>query len=75
MEEKSGKYYITVSKFYSDFSEEETNREMDNFESLAMILIDKDFDGETFDMDTFYFAEDLLPKKSKKKMAKKCQII
>ena len=38
MEEKSGKYYITVSKFYSDFSEEETNREMDNFESLAMIL-------------------------------------
>ncbi|MDP3444750.1 MAG: hypothetical protein Q8T08_17980 [Ignavibacteria bacterium] len=32
-----------------------------------MILIDKNFDGETFDMDTYYFAEDLLPKKKKKK--------
>jgi site-specific DNA-methyltransferase (adenine-specific)/adenine-specific DNA-methyltransferase len=39
---------------------------MQNFESLAMILIDKDFDSETFDMDTYYFAEDLLPKKKKK---------
>jgi site-specific DNA-methyltransferase (adenine-specific)/adenine-specific DNA-methyltransferase len=31
-----------------------------------MVLIDKKFDGETFDMDTYYFAEDLLPKKKKK---------
>lgn len=66
LNEKSGEYYITISKFLSDFSEEETNRDMDNFESLAMILIDKDFDGETFDMDTFYFANDLLTKKKKK---------
>ena len=28
-----------------------------------MVLIDKDFDGHAFDMDEFYFAEDLLPKK------------
>lgn len=62
----SGEYHISISKFLSDFSEEETDREMANFESLAMILIDKDFDGETFDMDTFYFANDLLPKKKKK---------
>ena len=39
---------------------------MENFESLAMVLIDKDFDGEAFDMDTYYFAEDLLPKKKRK---------
>lgn len=63
---KSGEYHITISKFISDFSEEETDREMENFESLAMILLDKDFDGETFDMDAYYFAEDLLPKKKKK---------
>lgn len=66
IQEKSGEYHISINKFQSDFSEEETNRDMVNFESLAMILIDKDFDGETFDMDTYYFAEDLLPKKKKK---------
>lgn len=64
--EKGGEYHITIKKFLSDFSEEETERDMDNFESLAMVLIDKNFDGETFDMDTYYFAEDLLPKKKKK---------
>lgn len=66
LKEKSGEYHITISKFLSDFSEEDTNRDMQNFESLAMILIDKNFDGETFDMDISYFAEDLLPKKKKK---------
>lgn len=65
--EKNGEYHITIKKFLSDFSEEDTEREMENFESLAMVLIDKNFDGETFDMDAYYFAEDLLPKKKKKK--------
>lgn len=64
--EKEGEYHITIKKFLSDFSEEETERDMENFESLAMVLIDKNFDGEIFDMDTYYFAEDLLPKKKKK---------
>ncbi|MDZ4172760.1 MAG: hypothetical protein U1C19_11425, partial [Methanobacteriaceae archaeon] len=64
--EKGGEYHITIKKFLSDFSEEETERDMENFESLAMVLIDKNFDGETFDMDTYYFAEDLLPKKKNK---------
>lgn len=61
--EKDGEYFIKITKFQSDFSEEETERDMENFESLALVLIDKNFDGETFDMDTYYFAEDLLPKK------------
>ncbi|MBS1775085.1 MAG: site-specific DNA-methyltransferase [Bacteroidetes bacterium] len=65
--EKNGEYHITIKKFLSDFSEEDTERDMENFESLAMVLIDKSFDGETFDMETYYFAEDLLPKKKKKK--------
>lgn len=63
---KAGDVQITIKKFLSDFSEEETDRDMANFESLAMVLIDKDFDGETFDMDLYYFAQDLLPKKKKK---------
>src|SRR5690606_32477054 len=49
----------------SDFSEDDKGTEMDNLESLAMVLIDKDFDGKSFDMDEYYFAEDLLPKKTK----------
>ena len=64
--ERNGEYHIIIKKFLSDFSEEETERDMENFESLAMVLIDRDFDGETFDMDAYYFAEDLLPKKKKK---------
>lgn len=67
LKEKSGAYQIAINKFLSDFSEEETNRDMDNFESLAMVLVDKNFDGDTFDMDEYYFAEDLIPKKKKKK--------
>lgn len=58
---------ITIKKFFSDFSEDETGKELSNLESLAMVLIDKNFDGHTFDMDDFYFAEDLLPKKKNKK--------
>jgi len=64
---KNGNVQIIIKKFLSDFSEEETDQEMANFESLSMVLIDKDFDGETFDMDLYYFAQDLLPKKKKKK--------
>lgn len=50
-------------KFVSD---DDKGNEMDNLESLAMVLVDKDFDGISFDMDEYYFAEDLLPKKTKK---------
>lgn len=53
---------ITIEKFLSDFSEDEKGEDLANFESLAMVLLDKDFDGQAFDMDEYYFAEDLLPK-------------
>lgn len=57
---------ISIKKFHSDFSEDEKGKELGNLESLAMVLIDKDFDGNAFDMDEYYFAEDLLPKKKDK---------
>lgn len=57
---------ICIKKFLSDFSEDDKGNEMSNLESLAMVLIDKDFDGNSFDLDEYYFAEDLLPKKTKK---------
>jgi adenine-specific DNA-methyltransferase len=56
---------IHITKFLSDYLEEETGSELKNFESLAMALIDKDYNDKEFVMDEFYFAEDLLPKKKK----------
>jgi len=58
---------ICIKQFYSDFSEDDKGKELGNLESLAMVLIDKDFDGQAFDMDEYYFAEDLLPKTKSKK--------
>ncbi len=57
---------IYIQEFYSDFSEEESGNDVDNFESLAMVLIDKNYNGEEFEMDDYFFAEDLLPSKNKK---------
>jgi site-specific DNA-methyltransferase (adenine-specific)/adenine-specific DNA-methyltransferase len=31
-----------------------------------MVLLDKDFNGNAFDLDEYYFAEDLLPKSKNK---------
>lgn len=67
LKSKDSEINITIKTFRSDFSEEETNEEMENFESLSMVLIDKDFNGSEFDMDTYYFADDLLKKQKKKK--------
>jgi site-specific DNA-methyltransferase (adenine-specific)/adenine-specific DNA-methyltransferase len=57
---------IYIQEFYSDFTEEESGNDMDNFESLAMVLIDRNYNGEAFEMDDYFFAEDLLPNKNKK---------
>lgn len=55
---------IQIIRFQSNYLEEETESDLENFESLAMVLIDKDYDGKGFVMDEFHFAEDLLPKKN-----------
>jgi site-specific DNA-methyltransferase (adenine-specific)/adenine-specific DNA-methyltransferase len=60
---KKGGLEIHITKFLSNYLEEETGNELKNFESLAMVLIDKDYNDGEFVMDDFHFAEDLLPKK------------
>jgi site-specific DNA-methyltransferase (adenine-specific)/adenine-specific DNA-methyltransferase len=60
---KNGSVEIHIKKFLSNYLEEETGNELNNFESIAMVLIDKDYDGNAFVMDEFYFAEDLIGKK------------
>ena len=62
---RQGKIEIRIKEFYSDYTEEETGNEMENYESLAMVLIDKSYNGNAFEMDEFFFAEDLLSKKKK----------
>ncbi len=57
---------LVIKKFKSLFSEEGTGKEMDNFESLAMILIDENFNGKDFVMSKFEFAEDLIKIKKHK---------
>ncbi len=56
---KNDTIYLDVTKFYSDYLEEE-GREFSNFESLSMILIDNNYNGKEFIMNKFYFAKDLL---------------
>jgi site-specific DNA-methyltransferase (adenine-specific)/adenine-specific DNA-methyltransferase len=60
---KNGNFEIHITKFLSNYLEEETGNELENFESLAMVLIDKDYNDKEFVMDEFYFAEDLIPDK------------
>lgn len=60
---------IHINKFFSDHTEEETGKSLNNFESLAMIFIDYDYNGKEFVMDEFFFAEDLLPKRKKTSQA------
>lgn len=57
---------VHIQEFYSDYTEEESGKDMDNFESLAMVLIDRNYNGEAFEMDDYFFVEDLLPNKNKK---------
>ena len=54
-----GNYFITIKKFMSDYIMDETGEEIGNFESLAMVLIDNNYNGD-FIMKDYYFAKDLI---------------
>lgn len=48
---------LQISKFKA--RESNGNKEFENFEALAMIVVDADFNGKDFTMTDFHFAEDL----------------
>lgn len=50
---------IIISKFVSNFREEETNRDLSNFESLSMVVIDKKFNENDFIMTDCIFSEEI----------------
>lgn len=54
------KAILKIKKFESAYPEDETGEKLENFESLAMLLIDVTYNGETFLMTHYYFAKDLL---------------
>jgi adenine-specific DNA-methyltransferase len=57
------KIVLEINKFESSYSVDETGEKLKNFESLAMLLVDLNYDGEKFMMTNYFFAQDLLNKK------------
>lgn len=60
------KITLKIKKFESAYSQDETGERMGNFESLAMLLFDLNYDGEKFMMTNYNFAQDLLNLKENK---------
>lgn len=58
------KVVLKIKKFESAYSQDETGEKLKNFESLAMLLVDLNYDGEKFMMTNYYFAQDLLNHKT-----------
>jgi len=79
------KVVLKIKKFESAYSQDETGEKLKNFESLAMLLVDLNYDGEKFMMTNYYFAQDLLNHKTddkeeseeeiKKELKKQIEII
>ncbi|MDO8590595.1 MAG: site-specific DNA-methyltransferase [bacterium] len=54
------KIMLTIKKFETAYTQDETGEKLKNFESLAMLLVDLNYDGDKFMMTHYFFAEDLL---------------
>lgn len=51
---------LVIKKFVSNFREEETNKELENFESLSMVVIDNNYiEKDGFIMSDCIFSEDI----------------
>lgn len=50
---------LYISKFHSNFRDEESGKELLNFDSLSMVIIDEHFNGNDFMMSSCWFKEDL----------------
>lgn len=50
---------LIIKKFLSNFRDEETDKQLPNFESLSMVIIDEKFNGKDFLMSQCLFKEDI----------------
>ncbi len=64
IKELKDKVVLKIQKFESAYSQDENGEKLKNFESLAMLLVDLNYDGEKFMMANYYFAQDLLNHKA-----------
>ncbi len=55
-----GKIMLKIKKFESAYEQDEIGEKLENFESLAMVLVDLKYNGEQFLMSKCIFAQDLL---------------
>jgi site-specific DNA-methyltransferase (adenine-specific)/adenine-specific DNA-methyltransferase len=62
---KGEKIIIKVDEFRSHYYKGEEGEVLDNFETLAMVLIDTSYNDKEFIMEKVYFADELLTKKPK----------
>ena len=67
IKELKDRVILKINKFESAYSQDETGEKLKNFESLAMLLVDLNYDGEKFIMTNYFFAQDLLNKKKSEK--------
>jgi site-specific DNA-methyltransferase (adenine-specific)/adenine-specific DNA-methyltransferase len=54
------KIVLKIKKFESAYLQDETGEKLKNFESLAMLLVDLNYDSDKFMMTKYFFAQDLL---------------
>ena len=54
-----GESTLRITEFRSAYSQDETGEKLENFESLAMLLFDHQYDGNEFIMDKYLFADGL----------------
>jgi site-specific DNA-methyltransferase (adenine-specific)/adenine-specific DNA-methyltransferase len=54
---KKGK--LIIKEFYSNFKNEEKNRDFDNFESLSMVIIDDNYNNKDFVMSQCVFSDEM----------------
>lgn len=59
-------YVIRIQEFRSD-TLASSPEDFENFETLSMVLVDYDFNGKVFDLDTVYWAESLVNTELKRK--------
>ena len=59
------KVILKIKKFESAYSKDETGKALENFKSLAMLLLDLNYDGDKFIMKDYFFVQDLINKKIK----------
>lgn len=57
---------IILKEFRSQYRKDDKGVILENFETLSAVFIDKDYNGKSFEMDEAFFADELLPSKTKK---------